>query len=92
MAVLPQSQPPYVTLDWKWFATFLLGLALNAGGTIWWAATTEARVAIIEQGLLTIQSQRPANLDRLTRVETTAVDTYRRLERIENKLDALLSK
>ena len=88
---MPPSHP-VASLDWKWFLPLLITIALNAGGTLWWAATMESRVTVVEQALTAIQSSRPVNLDRLTRVESTAADVKERLNRIEGKLDAVISR
>lgn len=85
------SRPTAVTLDWKWFATFSLALIINAGGTVWWAATMEGRVTALEAANSITQVTRPVALDRLTRVESSAADIKERLNRIEGKLDALIS-
>lgn len=65
-------------LDKRIPLALILAIGIQTAGAIWWAATINSRVGVLEERLDAMTDQR----DRIIRVETI-------LERIETKLDRI---
>jgi hypothetical protein len=74
----PPSAPPQIS----WSAlSFIMALLVQSGGTIWWAASAERRIAALESVTEPLSTGLLARLDERSAAQSTAID------RIERRLD-----
>jgi hypothetical protein len=59
----------------------IVALLIQAAAAVWWAAGVQARVAVLEQKVITSAEDR----ERLVRIETTVAGIDQRLVRMEDR-------
>ena len=71
------------TATYKWAIGIMLGIVTAVFGTLW--ANMQSRMEMIEQ-------EHADGRQRLATVEAKTDEVFRRIERIENKIDVLLEQ
>lgn len=84
MSVASSHHSPHAGAPMNWTAFgFVLALMIQAGGTIWWAASLDRRTAALEQAV------EPLSNGILARMDERSLAADKALVRIEQRLDRL---